>query len=118
MKVLSNTVETRITEPRTIEVGHFGFAGVGAFRDRDFLFYGLNAGNPGSLPKRAYPVDGMVSGVLKVTRLRHTVGSHSFYSVRVLRGTVARTFYVRGDALVVVDGKASSMDTAWVTFKG
>ena len=109
--------ETRTTSGFYAETAYLGYAGIGASRSLLSFERSLkgtastsvhNSGSPYSLHLRARHTDGVLTGRIKVTKMRHAVGD--FYSLRTIgNGNPKRTVYLRGDALVIVEGNTLKM---------
>lgn len=112
MQVVANTPEVRTTNPVTVEVAHIAYNGQGVVRETFLARYGINAGHPVSLPGRSRRIDGMLTGRVKVTKMKNTTGA-DYFSLRLIGGTVRRTVYLRADAQVVVDGAVGTVADLW-----
>lgn len=98
-----NFTETRITEGIILDgVPTLGYIGQGLVRGRNVRFAQYNTPDARALHLYARPTDGVLTGTVKVTRLKNTVGE--FYSLRSIRGN-GRTVYLRSDARIIVEGQ-------------
>lgn len=115
MSIVRRT-EVRTTTNVTFDVSHLAFYGKGVEREVYTALFGINAGHPASLHNRSRVIDGVLTGKVKMTKMKNTVGA-DYFSLRLIGSNKRRTVYLRADAVLIVavtgDSETATVEQVW-----